>query len=73
MALSSEFANMDISRIPAMPPPPGEIPDFVNPESRAYGTVIALATITAVMLVFVLLRIYSKLFVVKNFGLDDSW
>ncbi|MCJ1465350.1 hypothetical protein MMC07_003968 [Pseudocyphellaria aurata] len=62
---------MDPSNIPLGPPPPGVIPNFVNPESRAYETIITVTICLAFMMPFFLLRIYSRVFVTRSVGWDD--
>jgi hypothetical protein len=64
-------SKMDLSKTPAAMPPPGVRPNFVNPESRAHGSIIACATLTAIMLVFLVLRMNTKIFILKQVGWDD--
>ncbi|KAL9009493.1 MAG: hypothetical protein Q9173_005480 [Seirophora scorigena] len=49
------------SSTPALQPPPGVTLNFVNPASRTPGVLVATAVITAVMLQFVLARVYAKI------------
>ena len=54
-----------------MPPPPGVIPDFYHTTSvqisfmAVFGVTFALATIALI------LRFYTRVFVVKSVGLDE--
>lgn len=61
-----------LSDIPIEAPPPGIMPNFINPETRA-PIVIA---ITAICLALIWpafgLRVYSKAYVSKSFGWDDG-
>ncbi|KAI9883549.1 MAG: hypothetical protein M1823_004691 [Watsoniomyces obsoletus] len=54
-----------------VPPPPGVIPNFVNPES-VYGRVMTAELITlGFALPFVLMRIYTRFFITRAVGWDD--
>ncbi|ERF68929.1 hypothetical protein EPUS_09506 [Endocarpon pusillum Z07020] len=64
--------GVSLSEIPALQPPPGVTPNFTNPESQAHGVMIANGIITAVMLVFVLLRVYTKAFLTKTLFWEDA-
>jgi hypothetical protein len=64
---SSNYADM-----PAGKPPPGVIPNFDDPESRAIVMHIGISICLGVALVFVLLRIYVKLAVTRAWGWDDG-
>lgn len=55
-----------------MAPPPGVVPNFVDPESKAYLLTITVAVTVTVSTIFVLIRAFTKKFINKNgFGLDD--
>lgn len=55
---------------PASPPPPGVIPDF-QAHSRAPTLIAVCITVTAVMAVFVTLRLYSRIRYTKQLASDD--
>ena len=61
----------DLSRVPGLQPPPGVVPNFVNPESRAHATIVGNGVATGIMMVFVITRMYTKLFISKAFGWED--
>ncbi|KAL8904338.1 MAG: hypothetical protein Q9207_003349 [Kuettlingeria erythrocarpa] len=46
--------------VPALAPPPGVVPNFTNPVSRANAVIAANGVITTVMLVFVFARLSAK-------------
>lgn len=50
---------LNYSDIPSAPPPPGVIPNFVNPETNAAMTTIVISILLPLMLAFVLLRVYA--------------
>ena len=51
---------------PAAPPPPGVIPNFVDPPSRAYQVYVAAGVCLPLMLAFAALRFYAKVFLLKS-------
>ncbi|KAL8649966.1 MAG: hypothetical protein Q9210_004095 [Variospora velana] len=62
------------SPAPALQPPPGVTPNFVNPASRAPGVIAATAVISAVMLLFVLARVYTKVAYARSqLGWEDTF
>lgn len=66
---------MDVSSLhnyPYEPPPPGEIPNFVNPTSRGPAIVTVCYTFILLMWPILLLRLYSKVWVIRRFGWDDG-
>ncbi|KAI1462602.1 hypothetical protein F4805DRAFT_3005 [Annulohypoxylon moriforme] len=52
-------------------PPPGVIPNFIDPPSIAPVSKVIIAVTLAVMYFFLLLRAYTRLRVTCSFGLDD--
>jgi hypothetical protein len=71
MDLSLYPSNVDLTKIPALDPPPGVTPDFVDPATRANLTLVSCAGIVAVMILFVMLRMYTKIYVIQTTGWDD--
>lgn len=54
-----------------LPPPPGVVPNFVNPNSIA-NTIRAVAVSLAVLTTFsIAIRLYTKIFIVKAHGWED--
>ncbi|CAD6446128.1 6ea7edb6-16e3-442d-98bf-676604e58bd0 [Sclerotinia trifoliorum] len=63
-----------LQRMPAMKPPPGRFTDFADPAhdgSNAHQTVIVIGFLTALTVSVLLLRLYSKLVLIKAHGWDD--
>ncbi|KAK8042898.1 hypothetical protein PG994_013381 [Apiospora phragmitis] len=56
---------------PARPPPPGVESNFDNPESHSYQLVIVIAVMTALLVLFTVGRVYTRLRVTKSWGADD--
>ena len=71
MSTWSSPPGVDLSQIPALNPPPGVVPNFVDPFSRGPGIITAIGVITAIMLLFVMARMYAKAFYVRSFTADD--
>lgn len=62
----------DLSKLPALAPPHGVVPNFIDPESRAHAVLVGSGIITAITLIFVILRFYTKAFVMKAVGWEDA-
>lgn len=65
MSLSS-IPPAQLALIPAAKPPDGVIPNLVNPDSCGPAVVAALAVSSALMSVFVILRMYTKIKIVRS-------
>lgn len=65
------FAGLDLSQIPAVPPPPGVVPNFTDPPSQAHIPQIVVYVTLPLMVFFLSLRLYTRL---KNskLGVDDG-
>ena len=64
------FAVRD-TNITLLSAPPGTQPNFVNPPTRGGEMVGASIAVTTLALIFVLARIYTKLFITKGFDWAD--
>ena len=60
-----------LSEIPALAPPPGIEPNFVNPPSKGQTLIIFGSLILGLMLLFVGMRIYAKRCIIRQFSWDD--
>lgn len=56
---------------PAIKPPPGVTPNFVNPSSDGYVTIVVLAIFLAITTPVVILRMYIRYFVNRRLWWDD--
>ena len=64
--------NLDLSTIPLQAPPPGVVPNFINPPS-ASAEVFAVSTVLIFLsTLFLVLRLYSRLLIARGFGVDDG-
>ncbi|KAI4087742.1 MAG: hypothetical protein LQ348_001257 [Seirophora lacunosa] len=63
--------GMDPSMTPIGAPPPGVIPNFDNPDSRAGASTAVIMFFTVLMVLFVIVRMYTKLFISRSRGWDD--
>jgi len=66
---SQSTANGDV---PALPPPPGVVPNFENPESRASAIVISNCLCVALSSTALLLRIYARRIIIRTWDFSDS-
>ncbi|KAH6704201.1 hypothetical protein BKA61DRAFT_493526 [Leptodontidium sp. MPI-SDFR-AT-0119] len=57
--------------IGAFPPPPGVIPNFKNPDSQGYRVTLAIAIMFPLATIVLLLRVYTRMVIVRNVGTDD--
>lgn len=54
-----------------LPPPPGIVPNFVNPESRAYINTVMHSVCLTLVTLFLAIRIYTRKFICRWLGWDD--
>ncbi|KAL8966517.1 MAG: hypothetical protein Q9197_005932, partial [Variospora fuerteventurae] len=64
-------AGTTMEKIGVFPPPPGVLPNFENPEYRSAGIVPLAAILIPLTAIFMTLRVYTKLRIIKIFGLED--
>ena len=64
--------SIDYAHTPALPPPPGVTPNFVDPESQANLFVSVTAVCIALMLPIVIMRLYSRVCITRSFAIDDG-
>ncbi|XPS91107.1 hypothetical protein M3J09_000530 [Ascochyta lentis] len=55
----------------AMPPPPGVVPNFDDPESIAHRVIIVSVLGAVITLPICVVRLYTKQQILRNFGWDD--
>ncbi len=67
----SLYGNYDPATIPLAPAPPGVTPNFVNPENRTWQVYVTSAVCLVVTTLFVALRFYTKIFIIKQMTRDD--
>jgi hypothetical protein len=67
----SQFTPAQLAETPAGIPPPGQEPNFINPQSRSPGATAALGVMLGVTLIFLGLRLYSRIRLSKQLGMDD--
>lgn len=60
-----------LATLPAMMPPPGVTPNFVNPKSLAPAPAIVIYVTFPLMVLFLLLRVYARFRIGHSFGADD--
>ncbi|GAP83174.2 hypothetical protein SAMD00023353_0401820 [Rosellinia necatrix] len=60
-----------LRQIPALPPPPGVQPDFNTTESRAELARIVVSLTYGLMLIFLAMRIYTRVRITNSMGADD--
>ncbi|KAI4716465.1 hypothetical protein E4T48_07378 [Aureobasidium sp. EXF-10727] len=63
--------NVDYWQVPAAKPPNGITPNFINPPSIGYQQTATNIAVLVIMIVVVMLRLYTRIFIVKSVGYDD--
>jgi len=69
------MVNIDLSQfdnVPAGMPPPGVTPNLIDPPSRAALPKYFALTTLPLMLVFLFLRLYTRVAITRKFGIDDG-
>jgi len=61
-----------LANYPALQPPHGVDPNFVNPVSRGYVLLTAGSLLFALMILFLSIRIYIRFFVSRQFSWADG-
>ena len=61
-----------LTRTPALHPPHGVLPNFINPQSQALMVIIACAICLALITPISLIRFYTSLWIKRSFKADDS-
>jgi hypothetical protein len=61
----------DYVELPAAAPPPGVLPNFAHPQSRALEAHVGMGICIGITLIMVMLRIYVKLAITHFWGWDD--
>ena len=69
--MSSPIPGVPIQELPALKPPPGERPNFINPPSYEHTLVILEGIFVPLMLLVVSMRLYVRAKIMKKWGLDD--
>ena len=64
--------GFSIEDSPLQPPPPGQISNFVNPESRGLSIITVCYVFVLFMWSILLLRLYSKTWIIRKFGWEDG-
>lgn len=70
-SLLTGLTPAQIASLPITAPPPGVIPNFVDPVSRSHEIYIPAGVCLAFMFLFASLRLYAKLFIQKRRDVDD--
>ena len=66
------FTQDPHAQLPAMPPPPGGIPNFDDPEFTVRSLIISSIIFTSLAGVTVIVRVYTRTRIVRAFGSDDG-
>lgn len=67
----SMLSPEELAQLPGAQPPPGIIPNFVDPESCGNAVFAGLAISSALMALFVILRMYTKITIKRSHSWED--
>lgn len=67
----SSLGEPAVSRLPGLTPPPGTTPDFTDAESRGSVLIIVNGILLVVMAIFMVIRAYTKLVIIRKLSWDD--
>ena len=70
-AMSPPESGFDPSRTPPVPPPPGVISNFTDPDSLSATCLAINVSFLAIAGVFVILRFYTRACITRRVGWDD--
>lgn len=65
------LAPVNMSDLPAFPPPPGVTANFVNPPNISWQLNAFCLPFTGAATIFVAMRLYARAYVLRFLGLDD--
>ena len=60
-----------LSSYPTLPPPPGVMPNFMDPENQNQPLIVVASLLLVIMGAIVLNRAYCKIFIVRKYSWDD--
>ena len=69
--MASPSAWASIQNEPLAPPPPGIVPNLVDPETRAYEIYVAASVCLPLIAIFATMRIYARVIILKRWTWDD--
>ena len=61
-----------LKNVPFQPPPPGQVSNFNNPESRGPTAVAIMYTFISLMWSLFLMRLYNKVWILRSLWWDDG-
>ena len=71
MSLPPATSSYDAYQIPALEPPPGVVPNFIDPYTRGPMLLALSAVAIGIMYLFVIFRFYVKFYVQRKLTWDD--
>ena len=61
-----------LENYPLEPPPPGQTSNFIDPKDRGPAITTLCSVFLSLMWVFYLLRLYSKVWIIRGVGWEDG-
>ena len=60
-----------VFHLPGLPPPPGITANFTHPRNRGPVLIIVNGTLLGLMMIFIAIRVYTKLAIIRKVSWDD--
>ena len=70
--MAQAMSPVDYANLPVTSPPAGVLPNLEHPASRAMEAYVAMGICIGITLVFLVLRLYTKLCITHLWGWDDG-
>lgn len=64
-------SSVPLDRVPGLEPPPGVVPNFVNPENYQNKIIACLTVFLAIATIFTAAKLYTKAVIVKSIAWED--
>ena len=70
-SLSSAGGLAALAKTPALAPPPGVVPNFIDPYNQGPILLVIGSILLALMMILVTVRAYTKIFIQRKLSWDD--
>ena len=64
-------SGVPLDRVPGLQPPPGVIPNFVNPENYQNKVIAECTIFLTIATIFTAAKLYTRAFIIKSIAWED--